>query len=76
MAESKERLYHCCFSSLLWNTPLGWVQENQEGPKLSGAYQILTYAEGLIVVRENTSKEVGLEVNLEKNDYFFNVTQS
>jgi hypothetical protein len=56
------------------------VQESQEGVKLSGTHQLLAYAYDINIVRENTdttqknteallhaSKEVGLEVNPEKN---------
>jgi hypothetical protein len=55
------------------------VQEDQVGLKLNGTYQLLAYADDVNLLRDNTdtikkntetfidaSKEVGLEVNIEK----------
>jgi hypothetical protein len=68
---------------LLFNVALEYairrVQENQEGLKLNGTYQLLAYADYLYIVGEkldainknmeallDASKKTGLEVNLEK----------
>jgi hypothetical protein len=58
------------------------VQENQVGLKLNGAHQLLAYADDVNLLRDNidtinknietlidASKEVGLEVNVEKTKY-------
>jgi hypothetical protein len=57
-------------------------QENQVGLKLNGTYQLLAYANDVNVALDNidtikkntetlidTSKEVGLEINVEKTKY-------
>jgi hypothetical protein len=57
-------------------------QENQKGLKLNGTYQLLVYADDVILLGDNTdtikkcietlidaSREVGLEVNTEKAKY-------
>jgi hypothetical protein len=61
---------------------IGKVQENQVGLKLNGTHQLLAYADyvkllgdNIDIINKNTeilidaSKEVGLEVNLEKTKY-------
>jgi hypothetical protein len=58
------------------------MQGNQVGLKLKGTYQLLTYADGLTLLGYNidtimkhketltdASKEVGLEINVEKTNY-------
>jgi hypothetical protein len=58
------------------------VQENQMGLKLNGTHQLLAYADDINLLGDNidtieknteilidTSKEVGLEINVEKTKY-------
>jgi uncharacterized protein YabE (DUF348 family) len=58
------------------------VQENQVGLKLNGTHQLLAYADGVKLLVDNidtmkksietlidASKEVGLEINVEKTKY-------
>jgi hypothetical protein len=70
-------------SSLLFNVALEYairkVQKNQAGLKLNGTHQVLAYAEDMNflgnIINKNTetlidaSKEVGIEVNVEKTKY-------
>jgi hypothetical protein len=60
------------------------VQENQVGLKLNGTHQLLAYADNVNLLGDNidtikknketlidASKEVGLEINVEKTKYMF-----
>jgi hypothetical protein len=62
---------------------VGKVQENQVGMKLNGTHQLLAYAvdvnllgDNIDTIKKNTdtlidaSKEVGLQINIEKTKYF------
>jgi hypothetical protein len=61
------------------------VQKNQMGLKLNGTHQLLAYADDVNLLEDNidtinkntqtlidASKEVGLEVNIEKTNYMLN----
>jgi hypothetical protein len=69
-------------SPLLFNFALEYaprkVQANQVGPKLNGTHQLLAYADDVNLLEDNIdsietltadSKEIGLEINLEKIKY-------
>jgi hypothetical protein len=72
-------------SSLLFNFPLEYairkVQENQVGLKLNGTHQLLAYADDVNLLGDNiyykvkkeivinSSKEVVLEINVDKTKY-------
>jgi hypothetical protein len=71
-------LYRHCFSTMLYNMPLG----RQVGLKLNGTHQLLAYADDVNLLGDNldtikkstdtliaASKEVGLEINAEKTKY-------
>ena len=74
-------IQYYCFLALLEYTNRR-VPVNQDGLKLNGTHQLLVYAddvnilgESLHIIKENTealvvaSKEVGLEVNVDKTKY-------
>jgi hypothetical protein len=72
-------LYSHSFSTLLWNMPLGKIEERRVGLKLCDTHELLVYADDVILlgttIKKNTetlidaSKEVGLKVNGEKIKY-------
>jgi pyruvate kinase len=76
-------LYRHCFSTLLWNVPLGRSKKkNQVGLKLNGTHLLLVYDGGVSLSVENintikknkealidTTKEVHLKVNKKGTKY-------
>jgi hypothetical protein len=61
-------------SPQFFNFALGYaimkVQENQVGLKLNGTHQLLFYTDDVNLLGDNVdSKEVGLEINVEKTKY-------
>jgi len=82
MVWNKETLFHQCFFNFALEYAIRRVQVNQDGLKLNGTHQILSYAndvnklEGSIhAVKENAeasvaaTKETRLEVNADKTKY-------
>jgi hypothetical protein len=67
-------LYHLCFYFALEYASRK-VEETQSGLKLNGTHQLLAYAEHanllliLILILIDASKEVGLEINVDKTKY-------
>jgi hypothetical protein len=45
-------LYHHCFSTLLWNMPLGGSNKARKD-KVNGTHQLLAYADDINIVEEN-----------------------
>jgi hypothetical protein len=61
-------------SPLLFNSALEYairkMKENQVGLKLNGTHQLLVYADNVNLLGDNIdSKEVGLEINVERTKY-------
>jgi hypothetical protein len=75
-------LYHHCFSTFALEYAIRKAQVNQVGLKLNGTHQLLAYADdvnlqgdNIDTIKKNTesfidaSKEIGLEINVEKTKY-------
>jgi hypothetical protein len=71
-----------CFITIALEYAIRKVQENQAGLKLNGTHQLMAYGDdvnlledNIVTINKNThtiidaSKEVGLEVNVEKTKY-------
>jgi hypothetical protein len=81
-SKSKDVLYHHCFQ-LCFEHDIRRIEEIQVGLKLNGTHQLLAYADDMNLLGDNidtinrnttlivVSKEVGLEVNVEKSKYIF-----
>jgi hypothetical protein len=50
MACNREMLYYHCFSTLLWNMPLGGSKRTKEGQKLNERHQLLAYADDVNIM--------------------------
>jgi hypothetical protein len=55
MAWKKQTLYRHCFSTLLWNKPLGGSKRNREGWNWKGTHQLLACADYINMLGENMS---------------------
>jgi hypothetical protein len=75
-------LYCHCFFNVALEYTIRKVQKNQMGLKLNWTHQLLTYVDNVILLEDNVdtmkkdgdtfigaSREVGLEINMEKTEY-------